>query len=244
MKRFFKWLSITLVVLIIIIVLVGGYFGLVPGVSTLFGSDKPKDLGVTYTEADRLSGRAKAGWEVTELQPGLPLEESYISTGQNAVDASFNERELTAWANNPWIYFPLSDCQVRVNDDNTVEFSGKLNIGMLRDWIDAMGVAEEYSELIDDYLRWFVWGNPPFYIKLSASVANGQVINPQIYSAQVGRISVPQSLIESGLGELVGLVEWKLNNIDGFHVETAEVVDGGIRFVGTMPAAVSRSVEE
>jgi len=146
MKRFFKWLSITLVVLIIIIVLVGGYFGLVPGVSTLFGSDKPKDLGVTYTEADRLSGRAKAGWEVTELQPGLPLEESYISTGQNAVDASFNERELTAWANNPWIYFPLSDCQVRVNDDNTVEFSGKLNIGMLRDWIDAMGVAEEYSE--------------------------------------------------------------------------------------------------
>ncbi len=244
MKRFLKWLSITLGVLIIVIVLVGGYFGLVPGVSSIFGSDKPKNLGVTYTEADRLSGRAKAGWEVIELSSDLPPEESYSFTGQNAVDTTFNERELTAWANDPWTYFPLSDCQIRVNDDNTVEFSGKLNIGMLRDWIDAMGVTDEYSELINDYLRWFMWGNPPFYVKLSASVANGHVIDPQIYSAQVGRFSVPQSLIEGNIDELVDYIEWQANNIDGFSVETAEIVDGGIRFVGTMPAVVSRSVEE
>jgi len=116
MKRFIKWLSITLGILIIIIVLVGGYFGLVPGVSSIFGFDKPKDLGITYTEADRLSGRAKAGWEVIELQPDLPPEESYNFTGQNAVDTTFNERELTAWANEPRTNFPLSDCQIRVNE--------------------------------------------------------------------------------------------------------------------------------
>ena len=243
MKRFLKWLSITLGVLIIIIVLVGGYFGLVPGVSSIFGSDKPKDLGVTYTEADRLSGRAKAGWEVVELSSDLPPEESYSFTGQNAVDTTFNERELTAWANDPWTYFPLSDCQIRVNDDNTVEFSGKLHIGMLKEWIDAMGVADNYSELIDDYLRWFMWGNPPFYVKMSASVNNGQIINPQIYSAQVGRFSVPTSLIENNINELVAYAEWQANNIDGFSVETAEITDGGIRFVGTMPAVVSRSVK-
>ena len=243
MKRFLKWLSITLGVLIIIIVLVGGYFGLVPGVSSIFGSDKPKDLGVTYTEADRLSGRAKAGWEVVELSSDLPPEESYSFTGQNAVDTTFNERELTAWANDPWTYFPLSDCQIRVNDDNTVEFSGKLHIGMLKEWIDAMGVADNYSELIDDYLRWFMWGNPPFYVKMSASVNNGQIINPQIYSAQVGRFSVPTSLIENNINELVAYAEWQANNIDGFSVETAEITDGGIRFVGIMPAVISRSVK-
>ena len=110
MKRFLKWLSITLGVLIIVMVSVGGYFGLVPGVSSIFGSDKPKDLGVTYTEADRLSGRAKAGWEVIELPSDLLPEESYSFTGQNAVDTTFNERELTAWANDPWTCFPLSDC--------------------------------------------------------------------------------------------------------------------------------------
>jgi hypothetical protein len=243
MKRLLKWLGITLGVLIIIIVLVGGYFGLVPGVSSIFGSDKPKDLGVTYTEEDRLSGRAKAGWEVTELSSDLPPEDSYSFTGQNAVDTSFNERELTAWANDPWTYFPLSDCQVRVNDDNTVEFSGKLNIGKLKDWIDAMGVADQYSELIDDYLRWFMWGNPPFYVKFSGSVANGQVISPQIYSAQVGRFSVPQGLIDDNINELVDYIEWQANNINGFSVTTAEIVDGQVNFVGTMPAVVSRSVE-
>ena len=173
MKRFLKWLGITLGVLIIIIVLVGGYFGLIPGVSNIFGSHKPKDLGITYTEADRLSGRAKAAWEVIELPSDLPPEESYIVTGQNAVDTIFNERELTAWANDPWTYFPLSDCQIRVNDDDTVEFSGILHTGKLQEWGDAMGVTEEYSQVIDDFLRWFVWGNTTFYVKLSASVSNG-----------------------------------------------------------------------
>jgi len=243
MKRFLKWLSITLGVLIIIIVLVGGYFGLVPGVSNIFGSNKARDLGITYTEADRLSGRDKAGWEVNELASDLPPEESYSFTGLNAIDTTFNERELTAWANDPWSYFPLSDCQIRVNDDNTVEFSGILDIGMLQDWVDAMGVTDEYSELINDYLRWFMWGNPPFYVKLSASVTNGQVINPQIYSAQVGRFSVPTSLIEGNINELVGYAMWQANNIDGFSVETVEIADGGIRFVGTMPAVISRSVK-
>lgn len=78
---------------------------------------------------------------------------------------------------------------------------------------------------------------------MSASVVNGQVINPQIYSAQVGRFSVPTSLIENNINELVAYVEWQANNIDGFSVETAEIVDGGIRFVGTMPAVISRSVK-
>ncbi|UCB43908.1 MAG: hypothetical protein JSV77_04485 [Dehalococcoidales bacterium] len=243
MGRFLKWMGITLGVLIIIIVLVGGYFGLVPGVSNLFGSHKPKDLGITYTEADRLSGRAKAGWEVIDLPSDLPPEESFSYSGQNAVDATFSNAELTAWANDPWTYFPLSDCQLRVNDDNTVEFSGKLNIGVLRDWIDAMGVADEYSELIDDYLRWFIWGNPPVYVKLSVNVVNGQILNPQIHEAKVGRISIPDSLIQDNLYRLVDYAEWQMNHIPGFSVESLEFVDGGVRFVGTMPAVVSRSVE-
>ena len=89
-----------------------------------------------------------------------------------------------------------------------------------------------------------MWGNPPFYVKLSASVANGQVINPQIYSAQVGRFSVPTSLIEGNIDELVDYAMWQASNIDGFSVETVEIVDGGINFVGTMPAVVSRSIAE
>jgi len=236
-----KWISITLGILIIIIVLAGGYFGLVPGVSTIFGSNKPRDLGVTYTEADRLSGRAKAGWEVIQLPSDLPPEESYSFTGQNAVDTTFNEAELTAWANDPWTYFPLSDCQIRVNDDATLEFSGILHIGLLHEWVDAMGVAEEYSDLIDDYLKWFMWGSPPVYMKMSAAVVNGQVLDVRIYSAQVGRFSIPNSLLENNIGRLVDYAMWQADRIPGFSVETLELYDGGIRFVGTMPAEVARS---
>ena len=38
-------------------------------------------------------------------------------------------------------------------------------------------------------------------------------------------------------------VEKRANNIDGFSVEMAKIVDGGVRFVGTMPVVVPRPVE-
>lgn len=48
--------------LLIVISIVGvlGYFGFIPGVSKIFGSDQPRDLGVTYSYADYTSYMDKA----------------------------------------------------------------------------------------------------------------------------------------------------------------------------------------
>jgi len=45
--KFLKGLAIAIGALVIIAVLVLGYLGFVPGVSNIFGSNKPRDLGVT-----------------------------------------------------------------------------------------------------------------------------------------------------------------------------------------------------
>ena len=55
-----KWLIVVLV-LILIPTLVLGYLGFVPGVSAIMGSNRPRDLGVRYTEADLSSLMAKNG---------------------------------------------------------------------------------------------------------------------------------------------------------------------------------------
>jgi len=54
-----KLLLKIILVIVAIVVLVGGYLGFIPGVSGLFGSDQPRDLGAAYTEADLASGQAK-----------------------------------------------------------------------------------------------------------------------------------------------------------------------------------------
>ena len=47
MKRIFL---LVLFILIVAPLLIGGYFGLIPGLSTVFGADKPRDLQVVASE--------------------------------------------------------------------------------------------------------------------------------------------------------------------------------------------------
>ena len=68
--KFLKGLAITIGVLVIVVVLVLGYLGFVPGVSNIFGSNKPRDLGVTYTAADYASAHARNGTTHTVLPAG------------------------------------------------------------------------------------------------------------------------------------------------------------------------------
>ena len=241
MKTLLKVVGITLGVVVIAAVLVLGYFGFVPGVSSLFGSNKPTDLGVTYTEADRLSGRAKAGWEVVELPADTPPENSLVYSGQVAVDATFTNAELTAWANDPWDHYPLTDAQIRVNSDGTLEASGRLDIGMLRKWADIMGVTDEQLSVMEEYLGWFAWSDPPFYVKMSASVVGGEIVNPTVYEARLGRLSLPSGYLESSVSGLADYAGWQADATPGFSADSVEIVDGGIRFRGTMPAHVARS---
>jgi hypothetical protein len=146
MKGVLKGIGITILVIVILLVLAAGYFGLMPGVSKIFGADQPRNLGVPFTEEDRMQGRAKAGWELVELPTGLPPQDSLRYSGQHEVKATFTEKELTAWINKSWNYIPLTDCQIRVNQDNTVEVAGILHTGRLQSYAEAMGAAEEYNE--------------------------------------------------------------------------------------------------
>jgi len=59
MKKVLKIAGLILGGGILGIVLVLGYLGFIPGLSSLFGSDKARDLGVDYTEQNYQEARAK-----------------------------------------------------------------------------------------------------------------------------------------------------------------------------------------
>ncbi|MDD4876939.1 MAG: hypothetical protein PHQ86_07420 [Dehalococcoidales bacterium] len=241
MKRFLFILGITVGSLILIAILVLGYFGFMPGVSAVFGSDKPVDLGVTYTEQDRQAGRVKAGWEVKALSADLPPEESLRYSGQNQIDTTFSEKELNAWINKEWKYFPISDCQIRINDDSTVEFSGKLHTNRLEDFAQAFGFSEAYSTITDYLDEWYIIGNPVIYIKFSGGVTNGAIVNAKVLKLKVGRLSIPNSIIDDNTEQFVKFASWQAGRIPGFSVEELEFINGTMKFVGTLPAIIERS---
>jgi hypothetical protein len=82
MKKFLLGLLIFIVVILVVAVGVGGYLGIVPGVSSLFGANKPKNLGVTFTSQDLTNAEAKAGTQIVTLAPNLPPSQSISFTGQ------------------------------------------------------------------------------------------------------------------------------------------------------------------
>jgi hypothetical protein len=113
MKKFLKIAGIVLLGLIVVGLLVLGYFGFVPGLSGLMGSDKPRDLGVTYTAADLTSAQLKLGQELVEPQAD-PFVQFKRASG-HAVETTLTQEEYSAHVAK---IHPVSDVQIKLDGNN------------------------------------------------------------------------------------------------------------------------------
>jgi len=60
MKKVLFFLLIIFLLIVFGIIFVLAYLGYIPGLSKLLGAETPRDLGITYTEADKTAARAKS----------------------------------------------------------------------------------------------------------------------------------------------------------------------------------------
>jgi hypothetical protein len=238
MKKFLLGLLIFIVVILVVAVGVGGYLGIVPGVSSLFGANKPKNLGVTFTSQDLTNAEAKAGTQIVTLAPNLPPSQSISFTGQKNVNTTFTEGEFNAWMNNSWDD-ALLGCQLRINSDGTAEFSGVLHTDHIQAFEEALGIPVTDMSVINKYVR-FIKGNPAVYIKGTGSVVNGQ-INLDVQQMKVGNLSVPASIIQDNEGSLISFMQNMIDKIPGLSINNAGFVNGQVKFEGTLPAVASVS---
>ena len=93
---FIKRFVVGLIVVIIVVVLGLGYLGFVPGVSKILGSDKPRDLGITYTAADLKSITSKNHVQRIVLESAPDIKSSFVLQGSQAMTNVFTDKEITA----------------------------------------------------------------------------------------------------------------------------------------------------
>lgn len=190
----FKIIGIVLLIVILAVVLFLGYLGYIPGVSAIFGSNKPRDLGVKYTEEDRASARAKSQIEYTELPLSTPDEQSLVRSGTRPVTADFSSAEITALMNDrPFKYWPYKDVQMKFNADGTAEVSGRLVKDRVAGYCASIGVSKEVAEKVVQYLP----ANTVYYVKGKAALANNQVSVLEPSVVEIGRMSIPLNWILS-----------------------------------------------
>jgi hypothetical protein len=245
--KFLKGFGIAVSAIIIIVLLALGYLGFVPGVSDLFGSNKPRDLGVTYTLDDFQSARAKTGIGITdspstnlpstELPSNTTSEQSLKLSNQGAANIILTQAELNALLSNPqWKNYPLSDCQLRINPDGTVEFTGILLKDRLVGYGKTIGTTKDKLRFLTDYLK-YLPSNPAFYIKGTVAVANGQIVNADITDFHVGNLSLTGP-VQDHMDRLIQLAQTKMAKSHDFSIQSLKLANGQLEFEGTLPGIV------
>ncbi len=229
-------LGIVIAVVVIAIIVVGvlGYLGFMPGVSNLFGSNKPRDLGVSYTSNDFKSARAKTNTIITDLPSEASPEASIKFGTPRKVDATFTQAECNALLNNhPWKYYPLKDCQLKINPDGSAAFSAVLMVDRLRDTAQALGTSEENLKVIEDYLK-LVPGDPPIYVEGKAGITNNQISVLNVADIEVGKLSFTKQVVDNE-NSLTNEAENLMGSITGMNIESLQIVNGTFHFKGTLP---------
>ena len=236
--KFLKVLAITIGALVIVAVLVLGYLGFVPGVSNIFGSNKPKDMGVTYTAADYASAHARNGTTRSVLPAGsVP---SITFSGSHQVNTVYTQAEINALLNNrQWTNYPLKDCQLKINPDNTVELSGIIIMNRLKGYEKALNLNDMGTIL--DYLKYFP-GDPAFYAKGNIEVVNGQIVNTEISEFKVGNLNFTKQ-IQDNLPGLINNAYSEIAAYPGFSITTLKFTNGKVQFVGTLPDS-ARTIQQ
>lgn len=232
-----KKLFVVMVVIGFPVVLVLGYFGFVPGVSSLFGSNKPRDLGVMATAADLQSALAKTGIQYSNLTSTAP-ESSFMFSGSRHLDASFTDKELTALMaehEKMWKYYPVSDAQVRINSDGTAELSGILRTERIHEYTSATGMAAEQVKTLLDAVK-VVVPDPPIYIKGKAGVQRG-VLTTDFQKIEIGRLPVPTKLVTDYQRVIDKFSQGRLEAA-GMSVQSASLGAGLANFKGNIPEVI------
>ena len=254
MKKAGRVVLILLVVILIGVVSWLGSLGYIPGLAGIMGANKPKSLGVTYTESDFNSARSKSQIIYGMLPDSTPIEQSIQRIGKRQAKISLTSAEATALLNNrPWKYWPVKDVQLKINEDGSAELSCVVIKEKLRGFAIANGIP---ANAVDIGLK-FIPPDPAVYLKATTSLANNKVDQFDIQTVNLGKISLPVDkllslhlprLIETtyaaSLSDLwnykgkkdiiINFINERLSQIQGFYAKSANFKGGKLNFDGTL----------
>lgn len=253
MKNFLVFILI----LLLVFVGLGGYFGIIPGISALFGSNKPRDLGIKYTDADLSSGRAKAPiiYETATASGNVSV---WQTSGTLPVNTEMTSSEITAIMNNKkGAYYPYKNVQVKFNADG----SGEISAVLIKNRLPLYGSTFDAPKVAVDFVMKILPDNPVVYLKGKATLVDNKVglfepqrfeigrvplpvgiflslapkIIPEVYALDVGEITSELSKVDNKRALIIDFINSRLSAIPGFYAKSAKMTENKLIFEGTLP---------
>lgn len=223
-------------VFLVVLLFVGalGYLGFVPGLSTLMGADRPKDLGVRYTEENRRQGNEKSKLQYEALPADTPVAQSIRYTGKVDVTAAFTNEELSALASKRnWKYYPFTQVQIKSYGDGTAEVSAVLLKGRVGGWLAKMNVPQVAVDYISKALV-LLPDRIPVYAAGKAALSENRISVFDLRSFEVGRFPAPASTVNKYKSHIVSFLNYRLTQYGGFYAKDAHFEKGSLSFDGSL----------
>jgi hypothetical protein len=240
MKKILSIIVSIIIILIIAVVIFLGYLGFIPGLSKLFGSDKPRDLGVTWDVDDYVAAHKLTGVEVKTATGQVPDKETIVSYGSHPAKLNLSDVAITAIINNNsgnWKYFPVSNVQVKIASDGSAQMSGLLHFDRLAGYAAATGANYENIKIVMDTFK-LLPSQLPFYIAGTASAEENSA-NLNLSKVEIGRAPVPSDYLIDYKSQINGFFTQQLKAFPGFSVKAASMSDGKIYFNGTLADSIT-----
>ena len=188
-------------------------------------------LGVRYSQVDWDSMMQKApGSQIENIKSSSVMDSLVYSKETIPVNMQLTQEEVTARSNmHKWKYDVTRDVQVRINNDGTVESSGKLVPSNIKLYAQRYGIStQKYDEIIQK-----IPGNPSYFVKAEGSIINNKLQDVVIHDMKIGAFSVPRDKIPNTLIEESLFKAFQA--VPGTKVRSAKIVNGELVLDATIP---------
>jgi hypothetical protein len=195
-----------------------------------------KNLGVKYTKADVNSVNTKLGINYASLSSS---DNSLKIEGSKILNTEITETELTALLNQPskqWKDYPVANVQIKINDDGSVEMTGKILVDKFKNYAKATNMPAKYTSMIEDKMD-LVPINPSFDYKGTYEIKNGK-LEGELTELKIGSVEIPKEWTDNNKELITDFIDDRLHSA-GMNVQSANFNNGKLNIQGTIPESIS-----
>jgi hypothetical protein len=201
-------------ILLVVVLVAVSYLGVaqVPGLSSAFGMDHPRDLHMVRDSAALNAFTSKWGIELPSPTQDYTLAAKHHYSGSVQVDDTISEGALAALPEYSAPNKTISQIQFRIHE-GSMEMSAFVNVP----GYPASG---------------------PMYAQFSISATSSRTVAVDFSQVDFGRVGVPSNVVDTVKTTLNAYLNKKILEA-GITIDTLELHEGGIRFKGTWPKTIT-----
>ncbi len=228
-----SFLGVIGIILTCIAIFLPGFFG-------------PKDLGIKTSKAAYESAIAKMNYQ-KDTAPSSGVAEDYTYTyGElKEIKTGLISEELTSFFNyNRPEYYALKKVQIRINPDNTVEFSGAIDTDYFLNKVLGGKYSEQEISKAFPLIK-VIPGSVNVYAQFSGEIADNKAVSFAFSDIEVMGIGLPSSLYntESAKTEISNLLDnflAKTTDKTKGTYDSVKVENGELTINGKLPSSLKR----